>query len=180
MLWGIVQTPLTTSLFFLGIVLGTAYELSEEVLRAAKLSRDLGESEQRMALAAAATNLGVWVRDLARNEIWASDQWRALFGFEKSERLELDDVLQRLHPEDRESLSQTLADALERGGGYETEHRIVLPDGRMRWISSHGRVECNGASKPVLVRSVSLDSPRTNGRRMNCMSGAANLRTSLA
>jgi PAS domain S-box-containing protein len=50
-LWGIVHAPLTPSLFYMGIVGGMAYELSDEVLRAAKLSHDLRESEQRMDLA---------------------------------------------------------------------------------------------------------------------------------
>ena len=37
------------------------------------------------------------------------------------------------------------------------EYRIVLPDGRVRWISSQGRVEFDDAGKPVLMRGVSLD-----------------------
>src|SRR4029453_8310527 len=46
---------------------------------------------------------------------------------------------------------------VEGGGGYETDYRIVLPEGRVRWIASRGRVEFNGAGKPVLVRGVSID-----------------------
>ena len=92
-----------------------------------------------------------------RNEIWASDQWRALFGFALSERLELVDILQRVHPEDREPFEQTLANVLERGGDYETQYRILLPDGRTRWISSYGRVERNSSDKPALVCGVSRD-----------------------
>ncbi len=125
--------------------------------RRRRAEASLRDSEQRMKLAVEAANFGIWIRDLARNEIWASDQWRDLFGFAESERLELAGILQRVHPEDREPLRQTLANALERGGSYETEYRIVLPDGQVRWISSHGRVECNGGGKPVLVRGVSLD-----------------------
>ena len=119
--------------------------------------RSLRESQERMSLAADAANLGIWIRDLAGDRIWATDKWRELFGFEKSEQLDMHRFLRRLHPGDREPVSQTLANAQERGGGYETVYRIVLPDGRVRWISSHGRVECNGDGKPVLVRGVSLD-----------------------
>ena len=67
------------------------------------------ENEQRMSLAVDAANFGIWIRDLARNEIWASDKWRELFGFAPSERLELDHILQRLHPDDREALQGVLA-----------------------------------------------------------------------
>jgi PAS domain S-box-containing protein len=134
-----------------------AYELSLDVLRAARLSEDLRESQQRMALATHAANLGIWVRDLVRNEVWVSDEWRALLGFGKSERIDLNGFLQKLQPEDREAVSQTLAKALGGEGAYEAEYRVVLPDGRMRWIASRGRVEFDAAGKPVLARGASLD-----------------------
>jgi two-component system sensor kinase FixL len=156
-LWGIIHAPITTSLFYMGIVAAMGYELSREVLRAARLSDDLRESQQRMDLAARAANLGIWVRDLVRNDNWATDEWRALLGFGKSDRIDLNGFLQKLHPEDREAVSQTFAKALDSEDGYETEYRVVLPDGRIRWIASRGRVTFNGARKPVLMRGASLD-----------------------
>jgi two-component system, LuxR family, sensor kinase FixL len=156
-LWGIVHAPITTSLFYMGIVAAMGYELSQDVLRAAQLSDDLLESEQRMDLAARAANLGIWVRDLVRNETWATDEWRALLGFTKSERIDLNGFLQKLHPEDRGAVSQTFAKALDSEDGYETEYRVVLPEGRIRWIASRGRVKFDGAGKPVLMRGASLD-----------------------
>jgi PAS domain S-box-containing protein len=130
------------------IVQGSRRKLAEESLR---------ESEQRMALATRAANLGIWIRDLARDEIWASDKWRELFGFEKSERLDMHRVLQRLHPKDREAVSKTLTKALGGEGSYETEYRVMLPDSRMRWIASRGSVEFDPTGKPVLIRGASLD-----------------------
>jgi two-component system sensor kinase FixL len=142
-LWGIIHAPITTSLFYMGIV--------------ARLSDDLRESQQRMDLAAHAANLGIWVRVLVRNEIWATDEWRGLLGFAKSEWIDLNGFMQKLHPQDREAVSQTFTKALDSEGGYETEYRVVLPDGRIRWIASRGRVKFNGAGKPVLMRGASLD-----------------------
>lgn len=117
----------------------------------------LRESEQRMSLAVAASNFGIWIRDFARNEIWASDKWRELFGFTPSQRLELECILQRLHPDDREAIRQTLAKAVAGGGRYETEYRLMLPDGGMRWIASQGRVEFDAKGQPVLLRGTSRD-----------------------
>jgi PAS domain S-box-containing protein len=80
-----------------------------------------------------------------------------MFGFTPSERPDLDRYMQRLHPEDCDSVRQTFARALDGGGTYQTEYRVVLPEGKTHWIASHGRVEFNHAGKPVVVRSVSLD-----------------------
>jgi PAS domain S-box-containing protein len=118
---------------------------------------ELRESEERLLLAADAAHLGIWIRDLTRNDIWATDSWRTLFGFTKSERLELDGILRRLHPDDREMVQSTLASALVGDGRYEMDYRVVLPGGQIRWIATRGRAQFNGAGTPILVRGVSLD-----------------------
>ena len=81
--------------------------------------RSLRESQERLSLAADAANLGIWIRDLVGDRIWATDKWRELFGFEKSEQLDMHRFLRRLHPGDREPVSQTLANAQERGGAMK-------------------------------------------------------------
>jgi signal transduction histidine kinase len=62
-----------------------------------------------------------------------------------------------MHPEDRDAVMQALEKAREAGGDYEKEHRIILPDGQMRWIASRGRVEFDALGKAVLMRGAALD-----------------------
>ncbi len=50
-LGGIVHAPLTASLFYLGLIAAMGYQLSDDVLRAARLSDELREREQQMTLA---------------------------------------------------------------------------------------------------------------------------------
>ena len=119
----------------------------------------LRESQKRMNQALEAGNLGIWIWDLARNDIWANDSWRTLFGFDPSEHPDLDRVLQRLHPDDRQTLrhSQAMALAGSNGGTYRTEYRLMRPDGATRWISSQGRVEFDATGRPVLIRGAARD-----------------------
>jgi two-component system sensor kinase FixL len=158
--WGHIHWPLTAGFFCLGIIVVMSYELGHEASRAAKLSGDLSALSQQLSLAAEAANLGFWFRDFARNEITATDQWRTLFGFTKSERLYLDDAFQRLHPDDREMTRQTLEKVRQGDGRYQIEYRVMLPDGRMRWIASQGRVEFDADGQPVNIKGVSLDITR--------------------
>lgn len=155
--WGHVQWPVVASLLFLGIVAAMNYELGGETLRVAQLARDLDASEQQTKLAAEAANLGFWSRDFARNELWASDQWRALLGFSHKEPLYFDHFLQRVHPDDRERTRLAMTNALGGDGRYALEYRAVLPNGAIRWIASQGRVEFGGARQPTRVQGVSLD-----------------------
>ena len=83
-----IRSPYLISFAFLGIIVAMAYELSKDVLRASQLISELQaseaglrESEERMSMAADAAKLGIWVRDLIKDEIWASDNWRSILGF---------------------------------------------------------------------------------------------------
>ena len=143
--WAHLPLPVLISPLYLGLVVVMAFELSRDVLRASQLVQELQvnearlrESEARMSLAVDVADFGIWIWDLARNEIWASDKWCELFAFAPSERLEFSGILKRLHPDDRDGFERAQARAIARsnGGRYETEYRLLLPDGSTRWISS--------------------------------------------
>ena len=164
--WAQLPIPVLIAPLYLGLVVVMASELSRDVLRASHLVHELRaseaglrESEARMSLAVDAADLGIWIRDLARNEIWASDKWRELFGFAPSVPLHFDAILKRLHPDDREGLRQVHAMpfAGADGGNYQIEYRLMLPDGATRWISSQGRVEFDATGQPILIRGAALD-----------------------
>jgi PAS domain S-box-containing protein len=164
--WAELPIPVLISPFYLGLVVVMAAALSRDVLRASRLVHELQaseaglrESEARMSLAADAADLGIWIQDLARNEIWASHKWRELFGFAPSVPLDFNAILQRLHPDDREGLRQVHAMpfAGADGGNYQIEYRLMLPDGATRWISSQGRVEFDATGQPILIRGAALD-----------------------
>ena len=155
--WGTLAPPATPSLFYLAIIVAMAYELGAETLRAGQLARELYASEQRIALAAGAASLGFWSREFKRNEIWVTDQWRSMFGFTKSEPLQLDDFLRRVHPDDREIMRHTLLKSTQGDGRYEVEYRMLMPDGQMRWVASEGYLELDGRGQPMRLQGVTLD-----------------------
>ena len=155
--WGSVEAPIMVSLFYLGIVMAMGYELSHDLLRAAQLGGELRESETRVELAVSAAELGLWTWNIAHDEIWATKEARALFGFTESEHIDPDRFRRALRSYDREPVTQTLAKSINGDGEYESEHLVVLPDARVRWIASRGRVEFNGDGKPIRLRGVSVD-----------------------
>lgn len=155
--WGDVPWPSTPSLFSLGIIVAMGSELGGEALRAAELARDLRVSQRRMALAAEAAKLVFWSRDFARDEIRAAGEWRALFGFTETDRVTFDQVLQRLHPGDRDIARQMFAAPRRSNSDYQWEYRVLLPDGGLRWIATQGSMELNSRGQPVRFEGVCLD-----------------------
>jgi PAS domain S-box-containing protein len=123
----------------------------------AKLDHSLRERDQQISLAAEAANMGFWFHDFDRADFWASDRWRALFGFTSTEPLHVEKFLERLHPDDRQPTREALEKAHLGDGSYQSEHRVVLPDGQMRWIACHGRLELNEDNQPLRLMGVSLN-----------------------
>jgi len=167
MTWGIIAMPLIVSLFYLILVAAMAYELSHDLIRAAQLTRQLQASEtelreahQRMDLATSAAGLGLGVWDIERDEIWISEQGRALFGFAPSDKLDSGRFRNAIHTDDRESLRQAVQNSFNSGVEYEAEHRVVLPNGQIRWLAEHGRVEFSDDGKPARMHGVSRDVTR--------------------
>jgi len=156
---GVLHTPFIVSFPFLGVVVAMAYELSRDLGRTAQLGRELRENGRQLALATEAANLGIWSRSLPEKVIWANAQWRELFGFRKTERLDVERVAHRLHPDDRERIHKAFGEAIKNTGHYEEEYRVMLPNGQIRWIASRGNVEFS-RGQPVLIRGVALDVTR--------------------
>jgi two-component system, LuxR family, sensor kinase FixL len=121
---------------------------------------ELRETQRRMDLAARAADLGIWVWDIVRDEIWVSEKERALFGFAPSEKPDIDRFRNAIHPDDRASMRKTLENSLNTGMEYEAEHRVLLPNGQIRWLATRGRVEFGGDGKPARMRGVSFDVTR--------------------
>jgi len=117
----------------------------------------LRDSEERMSLAADAAGLIVWTWDVRRDEVWLSDKDRAFFGFSQREKLNADRVRSIVHSEDRQFVRQLVENSLRTREEIEAEYRVVLPDGKVRWVTRRGRVEFDGNGEPTCERGVLLD-----------------------
>ena len=156
-IWGILDVPFFLGFTYTAIVAVMGYELSNDVARAAGLARELEVSEKRLNLAADSANLGMWEWDIVHDEIWITDKGRAILGFDSSEKLDFVRFRSRLHPDDRESVLKAVDSSLGAGAEYQSEYRVVLPDGQVRWIAGRGHVEFDGDGKPVRMRGASVD-----------------------
>ena len=124
-----------------------------ELLRQQKA---LHQFEERVALAADAARLGVWEVDIPMKRMWVSDKVRELFQLSREGEITYAEFEQRVHPEDRVARDDAVQRAIRARGGYETEYRILLSDGTVRWIGGRGRcLQNDDASTRVL--GVSMD-----------------------
>jgi len=134
-----------------------AYEMSADARRTAQLVDDLRESEERMTLATEAGGVGTWMWSIAPNQVWGSERWRYLFGFPPDVALNLDDVIQHIHPDDRGTVEREVRRAVEERGDYAGEYRVLLPDGTQRWLAARGRTYSDADGNTVRMVGAATD-----------------------
>jgi two-component system, LuxR family, sensor kinase FixL len=99
----------------------------------------LREREARISLAAESADLAFWVLYPEQNTAWISEKGRTMYGFAPDEPLSRESFVSRIHPDERVAVQAALEQARASQETFEIEHRIVLPDGKTRWVITRGR-----------------------------------------
>jgi len=164
---GAIDSPYIAGFSFVPILLAMFYELSCDMLHSVQLTDQLRLSEaelrnnkQRMKLAARAADLRLWEWDIVRDRIWSTDGIRSLYGLLPYQEIGLDHFLNMLYEEDRERVRGEIARALANNGHYESEYRIRIPEGRLHWFNSRGRVEFGENHQPLRMLGVTINITR--------------------
>jgi two-component system, sensor histidine kinase and response regulator len=98
-------------------------------------------SEERLSLALDGSNVGLWDWNIATDEVFFSDRWKAQLGYAPQEIAHvLSEWATRMHPEDRQRSDERIRDYLDgRTAEFENLHRLRRKDGHYVWILARGR-----------------------------------------
>jgi PAS domain S-box-containing protein len=104
-----------------------------------RVQETLREREARINLAAESADLAFWVIYPEQNAAWMSDKGRKIYGFDSKLPLNRDLILSRVHPDERTAVHAAFHRACASLGLFDSEHRLVLPYGKTRWVIVRGR-----------------------------------------
>jgi PAS domain S-box-containing protein len=96
----------------------------------------LRRSEGYLAEAQRLSHTGSWARHAATNEMkYSSEEFYRVLGFDPRDGLpRFETYLQRIHPEDRAKVAETVEKARRQKAEYELDYRIIHPGGEIRDI----------------------------------------------
>jgi signal transduction histidine kinase len=117
----------------------------------------LRERDARINLAAECADLAFWVLDPAAANAWMSEKGRLMYGFDQNLPLTCDLILSRVHPDERFAVKAEYDKACALYGRFESEHRLLLPYGRIRWVIMRGRCLKDENGNPLETIGVTLD-----------------------
>ncbi len=118
----------------------------------------LKSSEERYALAQTAADIGSWDWNIVTGRLLWSERIEPMFGFAPGQfDGTYEAFLERVHPDDRQSIVDAVEACIEQGRDYRIDHRIIQPDGGIRWIAETGDVVRDAAGKAVRMLGVVQD-----------------------
>jgi PAS domain S-box-containing protein len=137
----------------MGLLLG-ARTSEARVARAAE-----SKSAAHLAIALDAAQMGAWEWDVASGAIHWSDGVAKIFGLAPGQFTGgFEAYVALIHPEDRTMVTTAIERAVAgTTKDYSIEHRIVWPDGTIRWLACRGRADHDADGKPIRMAGTVSD-----------------------
>lgn len=102
---------------------------------------ELARSQERYTLAQKAAKIGSWEWNIQTGELLWSDVIESMFGLAPGTFAgTYEAFIAYVHPEDRDYVEQHVNTAIKKDVSYNLEHRIVTPNGEIRWLAEIGEI----------------------------------------
>ncbi|CAN5320250.1 hypothetical protein BH09BAC1_BH09BAC1_06250 [soil metagenome] len=117
-----------------------------------KIAEDaLKESAYLLEKAQQVAHIGHWVVLTKTGHITWSDETYRIFGLDKdTTTLDIDLFFSYVHPDDLEMVREAYSQAIDSSDKYDIEHRIVRPDGSVRWVREQAEISHEGEETTMI------------------------------
>jgi PAS domain S-box-containing protein len=102
--------------------------------KVAERTTELQRSEAYLAEAQRLSHTGSFGWDVSSGKLYWSEETFCIFECDRADRPTAEFVLQRTHPDDRVRVQQTLDRAGREKGDLDFEHRLLMPDGSVKYV----------------------------------------------
>lgn len=124
----------------------------KRIEQALQSSRVALEEAQRIG------HIGSWDVDIVNDVLTWSDETFRIWEIDKTKfAATFEAFVDTVHPEDRERVVQVYDASIVQRTRYEVEHRLLFPDGRVKYILERGQPYYDADGKPVRFIGTSLD-----------------------
>ncbi len=123
---------------------------------------ELAASEARLVEAQKTAGLGNWEWDIQRDIVTGSTEFFRLFDAAPAELARFERFVERLHPDDRDAVTQAIEEALRGDRLYDTVYRTRLRHGGWRHLHSRGQVFTDEAGRPERMEGTCQDVTEAN------------------
>lgn len=98
------------------------------------------QSEERYQLALQGTNDAVWELNIKENRFKASGKWKEITGYDQDVKVDLDQYMKYVHPDDRKDVFAAYKGLKDRTESFTSEFRLKAASGEYKWLQVRGKV----------------------------------------
>jgi PAS domain S-box-containing protein len=137
----------------------TQLAVTRDVTDQQRTESELRDIRSRMEAALAGAAIGTWTWDVCEDRFFADASLAKIFSLspELAQGGPLSQIVDSIHPHDRERVAELVNRAVESGQYYEADYRVVQPDGTYRWITARGQVERDADGRAIRFPGVVID-----------------------
>lgn len=118
----------------------------------------LKENQRKLVTAQKIAKIGYWQYMVSSGEMYWSDEVYDIWGVKKGEfSLSYSFFHNSIHPHDRHLLPVTVPEHFDGLSDYDIEHRIILPDGEVKWVHEKGTYHYTEEGVPVYLEGTVQD-----------------------
>jgi PAS domain S-box-containing protein len=121
------------------------------------LEDSLRKSEERLRLALNSGTIGVWDWDMSSGQFTVSPELGQIYGVDLTKLRSYGDFAVHVHPDDLATVESERDVAIRNHEPFDTEFRILLPSGDIRWIAARGQAYYDGNGRVVRVVGNNID-----------------------
>ncbi|WP_143753382.1 HD domain-containing phosphohydrolase [Dethiobacter alkaliphilus] len=112
--------------------------------------RILRRSEKNLKDAHAIARMGSWDLDLATDHLsWSEGIYKIFEVNPENFAASYEAFLEFIHPDDRDLVDQAYKESVKNKTPYEITHRLLMPDGRVKWVNEIGRTDYDLQGRPL-------------------------------
>lgn len=111
--------------------------------------------QARLKMAIETSKVGFYEWNIVNDQIIFSDQMQSDWGIKADTKLE--NIVKAMHPDDQEKTYKLIKEAIDNKTKYQTEYRVIRPDGTIVWIDARGSVSYDENGQPVNFMGTSVD-----------------------
>jgi len=123
-----------------------------------KSEEELQRLNERFTLATRSAEIGVWDWDVQQDQLAWDDRMYALYGIRREDFSGAYEAwVKGLHPDDVVRGNEEIQKALRSEKEFDTEFRVLWPDGQIRHIKAHALVVRDDNGRPLRMTGVNYD-----------------------
>lgn len=134
------------------------YGTLKDITKDKKDQAELKRAYEKLKTSQRIAKLGYWTHDITENKSEWSEEVYAIWEQDpKTFKPDFENMLETVHPDDKNIFLNDVNTAFPDQNFYDTEHRIITPSGKVKWVLQRITLHRNEEGTPEMLEGIAQD-----------------------